>query len=280
MPDGAGPELVTLDAEDARLAISNLRKVFVGTAGRVVPAIAGISFSVGHGEVIGILGPSGCGKSTLLRILAGLDDDYSGDINWPTTGADAGQRLKSATVFQSDSTLPWMTVEQNVSLGCASLRISSAERARRARHYLDLVGLGDFRAAYPHELSGGMRQRVAIARALATEPSLLLMDEPLAALDAQTRVVIQQELLGIWRQTRSTVIYITHDIAEALTLADRVFVMSRRPGTVVAERMVPFERPRDAIALRRRPVFGLLEAEIWEMLAIEVGQNLTSSPEA
>jgi ABC-type nitrate/sulfonate/bicarbonate transport system ATPase subunit len=223
-----------------------------------------------------VLGPSGCGKSSLLRILAGLDTDYTGEIAWTLAGGgDAiGQRLRSATVFQADSTFPWMNVESNLLIGLSGLRIDAAEGQRRAAHYLGLVGLSGFRTAFPHELSGGMRQRVAIARALATEPLLLLMDEPLAALDAQTRLVMQHELLRIWRETRSTVIYITHDIAEALTLADRVVVMTARPGRIKAVKTLPFGRDRDVMGVRGRPEFAALEREIWRLVADEVGLSL------
>ena len=168
---------------EAALTISDLRKVFLTRDDRAVEAIAGVSLTVGSGEVLAILGPSGCGKSSLLRILAGLDDDYSGRIDWSL--ADAGaDRLRGATVFQADSTMPWLTVEANLRLGLTGLRLDRAAAEDRIARNLALVGLSGFRRAYPHELSGGMRQRVAIARALATEPVLLLMDEPLAALDA------------------------------------------------------------------------------------------------
>lgn len=262
-------------APDRSLALNvrDLSKVFITRHAQVVPAISHISLSVSAGEVVAVLGPSGCGKSTLLRILAGLDDDYQGTIEWP---AETGRtdRLNSATVFQVDSTLPWMTVEQNVLVGLAGLSLDRAEATDRVRRYLSLVGLADFVRAYPHELSGGMRQRLAIARALSTEPQLLLMDEPLAALDAQTRLIMQQELLAMWPQTRSSVIYVTHDIAEAVTLADRVVVMSRRPGHIKLTRTVPFDRDRDAIRIRKERAFGELEVELWQSVAEEVGQDL------
>lgn len=258
------------------LSIQGLQKSFVTQRRQVVQAISDFSLEVNAGEVIAVLGPSGCGKSSLLRILAGLDNVYSGLIEWPlhksSGGKDTG--LKSATVFQSDSTFPWMNVRQNVIFGMTSLKIDHAAAARRADYYLKLLGLDKFHLSYPHELSGGMRQRVCIARALATEPKLLLMDEPLAALDAQTRVVIQQELLRIWPQTKSTVIYITHDLGEALTLADRVVLMTARPGRIKTIRDVPFGRDRDVYELRGRPEFGELEVDLWRLLAEEVGQSL------
>jgi NitT/TauT family transport system ATP-binding protein len=258
----------------ASLSVANLRKVFVTRKNAVVQAIAGVSLDIAEGEVLAILGPSGCGKSSLLRILAGLDDEYEGEISWPMADAP-DDRLLGATVFQVDSTMPWMTVEKNMLIGMSGLRLKQGVAEERVRENLALVGLAGFRRAYPHELSGGMRQRVAIARALATHPLLLLMDEPLAALDAQTRIVMQQELIGIWQRTRSTVVYVTHDIAEAVTLADRVLVMTSRPGRIKAIRPVPFGRDRDVIALRREPAFRELEAELWTMVTEEVGDSLT-----
>jgi len=257
------------------LEIAGLRKVFISRGGAVVEAIAGVSLTVQRGEVVAILGPSGCGKSSLLRILAGLDDDYAGRIDWSLAAqGPATDRLRGATVFQGDSTLPWMTVEKNLFFGLSGLRLDRAEAAARVQRYLALVGLADFRRAYPHELSGGMRQRVAIARALATNPLLLLMDEPLAALDAQTRIVMQQELVAIWRQTQSTVVYVTHDIGEAVSLADRVVVMTRRPGRIKSISTVPFGRDRDIVDLRRSPDFGELEATLWSSVTAEVGSSL------
>jgi ABC-type nitrate/sulfonate/bicarbonate transport system ATPase subunit len=256
--------------------LRGIGKTYRGRGGARLQALADISLEVAANEVVAVAGPSGCGKSSLLRILAGLDSDYEGGLDWGRGEAAlaAGKRLVSATVFQSDSTLPWMSVEKNLAVGLAGLSLTRAERDARIARYLGLVGLADFRRAFPHELSGGMRQRVAIARALAAEPLLLLMDEPLAALDAQTRLVMQQELLRIWAETRRTVVYITHDIGEALTLADRVVVMSARPGRIKSVLTVPFGAARDVFAVRRRPDFGVLETEIWQSMADEVGASL------
>jgi ABC-type nitrate/sulfonate/bicarbonate transport system ATPase subunit len=259
------------------LEVDKLRRVFLARNGGVVEALAGVSVTVGQGEVVAVLGPSGCGKSSLLRILAGLDGDFSGGIRWSLEDSDpqsASRRLRSATVFQSDSTFPWMSIVNNMRVGLSGLTLDAAEAKRRIDRYLSLVGLDKFHNAYPHELSGGMRQRVAIARALATEPLLLLMDEPLAALDAQTRLVMQEELLRIWREAGSTVVYVTHDIGEALVLADRVVVMSARPGRIKAIRDVPFGRDRTVMQVRSAPEFGVLESELWGLVAEEVGQSL------
>ncbi|HVY58700.1 MAG TPA: ABC transporter ATP-binding protein [Xanthobacteraceae bacterium] len=265
----------TADALPTALHLEEVSRSFLAANGNVVQAVAGVTLSVHQGEVLAVIGPSGCGKSSILRILAGLDEHYDGRVEWNNAAADAGRtRLLSATVFQSDSTLPWMTVEHNVRLGLSGLKIDRAAADERVRRYLGLVGLSDFSGAYPHELSGGMRQRVAIARALAAEPLLLLMDEPLSALDAQTRLVMQQELIRIWRETRSTVVYVTHDISEAIALADRIVVLRARPGRIKEIRSVPFPRDRNVLELRRTKQFGEMEVDLWQMVAEEVGEKL------
>ncbi|PXY18910.1 ABC transporter ATP-binding protein [Prauserella muralis] len=261
--------------------IEDLAKVFLSRNGTALQALHNINLEVRSGEVVAIIGPSGCGKSSLLRILAGLDKVYEGRVHWNLAGDHGGDkprrdRLTSATVFQSDSTLPWLTVDRNVRIGLSRLRIDRREADTRVQEVLRLVGLAEFPKAYPHELSGGMRQRVAIARALATRPHLLLMDEPLAALDAQTRIVMQQELLNIWRQTHSTVFYVTHDIEEAVTVADRVVVLSTRPGRVRLVREIG-TRTSSVTDLRRETEFGDLVAELWEVIAGEVGVSLAAN---
>jgi NitT/TauT family transport system ATP-binding protein len=272
LPDAAP---ASADSGPAALTLAGVSRYFLGAKGGIVHALSNITITVHRHEVLALIGPSGCGKSSILRILAGLDDSYDGHVDWHhTSGKADNTRLLSATVFQADSTLPWMTVERNVRLGLSGLQLDRRTAEERVRRYLALVGLSDFLAAYPHELSGGMRQRVAIARALAAEPLLLLMDEPLSALDAQTRLVMQQELLGIWRQTRSTVVYVTHDIGEAITLADRIAVLRARPGRIKEIKSVPFTRERNALEIRRTGEFGELEVELWQMVAEEVGQKL------
>jgi ABC-type nitrate/sulfonate/bicarbonate transport system ATPase subunit len=256
------------------LDIRNLRKTYLSREGRVVQAITNVTISIGQGERLAVLGPSGCGKSTLLRILAGLDTQFGGEIVWDEQDKLDKTRLRSATVFQGDSTLPWMTVEKNIAIGMSGLALERQTVYARVKKYQDLVGLADFGNVYPHELSGGMRQRVAIARALATEPSLLLMDEPLAALDAQTRLVMQQELFWMWAQTNSTVVYVTHDIEEALSLADRLLIMTARPGRIKSLIDVPYDRSMEPMQRRRAPHFGEMQADIWAMVADEVGQTL------
>ncbi|RAJ56574.1 NitT/TauT family transport system ATP-binding protein/sulfonate transport system ATP-binding protein [Streptomyces sp. Amel2xB2] len=277
--------------DETAVRIQGLTKIFLSRKGTAVQALDSVDLDVQRGEVVAVIGPSGCGKSSLLRILAGLDDVYDGRVDWnvdgkagaagPAPGGEAHRagRLTSATVFQSDSTLPWQTVGQNVRLGLCRLRLERTEADARVAEVLDLVGLAGFTQAYPHELSGGMRQRVAIARALATRPHLLLMDEPLAALDAQTRLIMQQEVLNIWQQTRSTVVYVTHDIEEAVTVADRVVVLSARPGRIRKVRDVP-ALGRSVTDMRRESVFGDLVVDLWESIAGEVGMSASASSPA
>ncbi|MCW2902619.1 MAG: transporter ATP-binding protein, partial [Streptosporangiaceae bacterium] len=222
--------------------------------------------------------PSGCGKSTLLRILAGLDKDYQGTIGWQK---GATGRPVSATVFQQDSLFPWLTVGRNVDAALQALGLPRSVRAERTQHYLELTGLGDFRGSYPHELSGGMRQRACFARALATEPLVLLLDEPFAALDAQTRIIMQQELGAILERVSPTVLYVTHDLEEALTVGDRVALMSARPGRISYVLDIDHgATPRgDVMAIRARSDFRQQVGDLWQRLASEVGQTLRSRPD-
>ncbi|WP_062214514.1 ABC transporter ATP-binding protein [Streptomyces sp. NBRC 109706] len=266
------------DPNPFAVTVSELTKVFLTRRDETVEALRDITLSVERGQILAVLGPSGCGKSTLLRILAGLDRGFVGRVDWrEERSTGPADRLRCATVFQTDSTLPWMSVAENVRLGLSSLRLSRGEAEERVGWVLGLVGLADFAGAYPHELSGGMRQRVAIARALATRPRLLLMDEPLAALDAQTRLVMQQELLRLWEDTGSTIVYVTHDIEEAVTLAHRVVVLSARPGRICLDQRIPFSFPRQVTEVRQRAEFGQLTMGLWQMVADQVGQSLAGT---
>lgn len=224
---------------------------------QTVIAVEDVSFSVGRGEFVCVLGPSGCGKSTLLRILAGLDRQDLGEV------AVEGH---ASVVFQEHGVFPWLSVEDNVGYPLKVRGVGRAERRRRVGPLLELTGLTDFRGAYPHQLSGGMRQRTSVARALADDGEILLMDEPFGALDEQTRLVLQQELLRIWQDSGKSVVFITHSVDEALTLADRVLVMSARPGRILADVPVPFGRPRDILELRRDPRYGEITYELWRLL--------------
>jgi sulfonate transport system ATP-binding protein len=206
-----------------------------------------INLTIPDGEFTCILGGSGCGKTTLLRIIAGLERDYSGGVRLGDAAIE-GPGLDRGLVFQEHRLLPWLTVHENVGFGIGDL--PTAEKAERVRQYVELVGLKGFEKSYPHQLSGGMAQRAAIARALASRPKLLLLDEPFGALDALTRIRMQQELLRIWSAQRTTMVLVTHDIDEAIFLADRIVVLSSRPGTIKRVIGVDILRPRDRTSYR------------------------------
>lgn len=247
-----------------KLRIDHLTKEFVTTAGEQVSALQDINLEVQDEEFVCLLGPSGCGKTTLLRIIGGLEQATSGSAflnDIPIHGPDP----KTAMIFQEYSLFPWRNVMGNVMLGLEIRGIPRDERVIAAQRYLELVGLQGFERSYPYELSGGMRQRVAVARALAVEPEILLMDEPFGALDAQTRNRMQLELLHIWEKTRKTIIFVTHSVDEAVFLADRVVVLTRRPGRIKEIVAVPQERPRERTAQTfieiRRHVLDLIAEE-------------------
>ena len=251
----------------ALLEIRGLRKDFAGAAGPVT-ALEDIDLDVAEGELAVIVGPSGCGKSTLLNIVAGLEHCTGGQARidgHPIAGPGADRGM----VFQSYTLFPWLSVRENVEFGLRIKGEPRRERAEAARHYLGLVGLADFENALPRELSGGMKQRVAIARVLANRPRMLLMDEPFGALDAQTRLVLQELLLAIRARERNTVLFITHDIDEAILLADNVYVMSRRPGRLKARIPVDIPRPRDH-RVTVSPEFAVVKARIMELLWEEI----------
>ncbi|GIF45777.1 NitT/TauT family transport system ATP-binding protein [Asanoa ferruginea] len=232
---------------------------------REVKAFAGIDLRVGHGEFVAILGASGGGKTTLLRVLARLEEHTEGQL--VVRAADTGSgRPPSATVFQEPSAFPWMSVRRNIAYGMWAVGVGRAEQRREVDRLLEMVGLSAFADAYPHELSGGMKQRVAVARALAVGSEILFMDEPFGLLDEQTRLALQQDLIRIWEQTRKTIVFVTHSIQEAIVLADRVLVLSSRPGRIVLSREVPFGRPRNAFDLGRDPAFAELAAELHDAL--------------
>jgi NitT/TauT family transport system ATP-binding protein len=259
--------LMNVQRRGAAVEISGLRKEYVSAAGSVL-ALDNISLSIAPGEFLCLVGPSGCGKSTLLRILAGLDTQTGGTINVEATG----WTVQNAMVFQESGLFPWMDVETNVGFGLMTRGVPSGEAADRVAEALKLVGLTRFRKHYPHQLSGGMRQRSAFARAFVTDPGMLLMDEPFAALDAQNRVILQAELVRLWEQTGKTVIYITHSIDEALLLGDRTVVMTAQPGRVKKTIDVPFPHPRDLMTLSASPEFGQLKLDIWRVLEEEVNR--------
>ncbi len=233
-------------------------------------ALDRVSLEVATGEFICVVGPSGCGKSTLLRVCAGLIRQTSGEVT--IQAARPGAPL-TAMVFQEHALLPWRTVIDNVAFGLENRGVPRVEREARAREMLALVGLARFARSYPHQLSGGMKQRVGLARALANDPEVLLMDEPLAALDAQTRTIMQEELLRIWAELGKTVIYVTHSIEEALLLGDRIALMTTRPGRVKQLFQVDLGRPR-GLEARASPDFGTLLDKIWGELREEVLRSM------
>jgi NitT/TauT family transport system ATP-binding protein len=233
-----------------------------------VRALDAFDMDVEDGEFISIVGPSGCGKSTFLNVLLGLIKPDAGEVRMHGRKI-TGPGSERAMVFQEFGLLPWRTVQHNIELGLELKRIAAVKRRLIAERLISLVGLAGFESHYPHELSGGMKQRVGLARALATDPEVLLMDEPFAALDAQTRDLMQVELLRIWREARKTVLFVTHQIDEAIYLSDRVLVMSKRPGRTKRVFDIKLPRPRE-YEMRVTPEFNDLKLEIWNTLKDEI----------
>jgi NitT/TauT family transport system ATP-binding protein len=249
-------------ARPAKIRIRNLTKRF-----RSLTAIDDVSLEIEEGTFFAIVGPSGCGKTTLLRILGGLEEVTSGqtEITDPAPG-----RPQYSMVFQGDSIFPWMTVWDNAAYGLRMRKAPQAEIREAVGRYLDRTGLTRFAHHYPHQLSGGMRQRVSIARAFANDPEVLLMDEPFSALDEQNRTILQQELLRIWEVDKKTVVFITHSVDEAVTLADKIMVMTACPGRAKTVIDVSLERPRNVLELRNDPRYGQIVYGIWGHLKDEV----------
>ena len=246
-----------------RVLVENVCKVYRDGAGHEVEALAGVTFTAEAEELLAVVGPSGCGKSTLLSMVAGLLRPTAGNVAFE--GALPAGRPPTAMVFQEFALFPWRTVLANVEFGLEEAGVPAAARRATARRFVELTGLGGFEQKYPHQLSGGMRQRVGIARALAVDPAVLLMDEPFSALDAQTRQLMQEELLAIWERTRKTILYVTHNIHEAVWMADRVVVLSRRPGRVLEIVPVELERPRME-AMLGEPAFVHAVERIWALI--------------
>lgn len=251
-----------------QLEIRDLSKVYLSARG-AVEALHGVDLRAHQGEFVALVGPSGCGKSTLLRLVAGLMKPAQGEIGFPGWP----RRPRCRLIFQDHGLFPWMSVWENVAFGLEMEGMARGERKERAFQQLNLMGMADFAEHFPHELSGGMRQRAAIARAFVSDPDILLMDEPLRALDAQMRLVVQEELLRLWQSSRPLVLYVTHDIEEALLLADRVLVMSGSPGKIREEIPVSLPRPRDLTG-RTHPELEGMKWHIWSMLEQEVRQKL------
>lgn len=243
------------DYGSVKLSIRNLSKTYIGRNG-AVNALSEVTLDVREGEFVCVLGPSGCGKTTLLNMIANFDKPDSGSVR--VANVNRSDRPQKLVIFQEPSLFPWLNVVENVEFGLKMVGVNRAERLATSLKYLNLVGMERFSKSYIHELSGGMKQRVALARALALDPEILLMDEPFAALDVQTRRTLQGELLKIWAETGKTVLFITHNIEEALYLADRIFIFTPHPGTVRREFDVSMPKPRNLDSSHIRA----LEAEI------------------
>jgi NitT/TauT family transport system ATP-binding protein len=269
-------------APPPKLRLRALEKTFEVGTGHSLQAVGGIDLDISAGEFVCVVGPSGCGKSTVLNMIAGLEAPSAGVIE-KDGAAVRGPGSDRGVMFQDYALFPWCTVQQNVEFGLRhgtrARDFSAAQRRERARHFIGMVGLEGAEHKLPHQLSGGMRQRCALARLLANEPDVLLMDEPLAAVDAQTRIILQTELLRIWGEVRpaaerKTAVFITHAIDEAVFLGDRVVVMSSQPGRIAAVIEVDLPRPRREM-LRAEPRFGQLTQQIWELIRDQAYRAIT-----
>jgi NitT/TauT family transport system ATP-binding protein len=256
-----------------RVVLEGVGKTYAVRGGATTVALDNVNVAVESEEFVALLGPSGCGKSTLLNIVAGLLAPSAGRVYFESAAPPAPGRLVAAMVFQEFGLFPWRTVEGNVEFGLEETGVPPRERRERARRHIELAGLAGFEQRYPHQLSGGMRQRVGIARALAVDPAVLLMDEPFSALDAQTRQLLPEELLAIWERTRKTILYVTHNIQEAVFMADRVIVLSRRPGRILDDIRVALPRPRTE-AMAGAPAFVQTAERIWTVIKAQAEQAL------
>jgi len=249
-------------AAPPKIRFDGIGKTFEIRSGPV-NAVDDITLDIAPGTFFVIVGPSGCGKTTLLRMTGGLETPTRGTI---TIGRERGERPHNSMIFQGDSIFPWMTVYDNAAYGLRMRNAPAKEIADIVGHYLSRTGLTKFAKAYPHQLSGGMKQRVSIARAFANDPEVLLMDEPFSALDEQNKTLLQEELLRIWEETKKTVLFITHSVDEAVTLGDKIMIMTAQPGRAKAIIEVPFARPRNVLELRATPEYGELVYNIWAQL--------------
>ena len=260
-----GSSLASTSTMD-KIRIAGLTKLF-RTGRTSVTALAEVNLSVPEGQFLCVVGPSGCGKTTMLRIMGGLETPTTGEVAVSRRNKD---KPINSMIFQEHAIFPWMTVRDNVAYGLRMRGVPRGEAMDRAEDYVRKVGLAKFAKAYPHQLSGGMKQRVSIARAFANDPEILLMDEPFAALDEQTKILLQEELLRIWEGTRTTVVYVTHSIDEAIVMGDRILIFTAHPGHVKSEVLVDFPRPRGVYELKANPKFGEVAYHIWEQLKDEV----------
>jgi len=251
------------------IELRGVTKRFLTPSGSVYTALRDLNLTVQPGEFCAVVGPTGCGKSTTLALISGLEPASEGEVlvlGKPVHGIAEG----IGYVFQTDAVFPWKTVLDNVAAGPRYHGRTTGQARSMAREWISRVGLSGFEDRYPYQLSGGMRKRVALAQSLINEPQILLMDEPFSALDVQTRALMENELLSLWANTRASVVFVTHDLEEAIALADRVFVISAGPGTVKANYPVPLSRPRNVTEIRMQPQFSQIYGEIWNDLRDEV----------
>ncbi|MEX2132742.1 MAG: ABC transporter ATP-binding protein [Acidimicrobiia bacterium] len=260
---------MTIQTVAAAISVANLSKVFDTPSGPV-EALRDVNMEVKPGELVCLVGPSGCGKSTLLRTLAGLTEPTAGTVAF---GEPDGSPARKTMVFQDHGLFPWMSLLDNVAFALEADGVDKVERKRRAAALLEQLGLSEFQDRFPDQLSGGMRQRAAIGRALLGEPQVLLMDEPFSALDAQSKLVMQEELMRLWGSSGQTVVYVTHDIREAVVLGDRVLVMTGRPGTIQLDLEIELPRPRDVFD-RDHPEVKEKSWTIWNAIEGQVRRNL------
>ena len=254
------------------IALRNATKRFPGTGGAPHTAVRDLTFTVSAGEFVAVVGPTGCGKSTTLALISGLEPPSSGEVDVdgaPVRGIPAGVGY----MFQADAVLPWRSVVDNVASGPRYRGVPKDQARERAMVWVERVGLSAFAKYYPHQLSGGMRKRVALAQTLVTEPRIMLMDEPFSALDVQTRALMQDELLRLWQGTGAAVVFVTHDLEEAIALADRVIVLTAVPATIKADFPIGLPRPRDVEEVRLTTAFLEIYREIWESLREEVARS-------
>jgi sulfonate transport system ATP-binding protein len=260
------------EANRIRISIRDLSKSFVhGT--REVEAVSHVSFEIRDKEFVALVGPSGCGKSTILNMIGALIPPTGGQILVDGRRVGAAPPPRVGYVFQKDTVFPWRTVERNIALGLEYRGVAAAERHARVSEAIKLAGLEGFEDAFPAMLSGGMRQRVALMRSLIVDPEVLLMDEPFGALDTHTKLTLHGELLALWEAKHQTVVFVTHDLSEAITLADRIVVMTRRPGRIKLIYDVKLPRPRDVIKLRESEEYLREYAEIWHALGEELKER-------
>jgi NitT/TauT family transport system ATP-binding protein len=251
------------------IELRNVSRKFISPAGEVTLALRDFSLTVNEGDFCAIVGPTGCGKSTTLGMITGLNPPSSGTVSVfgkPVTGIDPNIGF----VFQSDAVFPWKNVIDNIAIGPRYRGVNASEATDMAAQWVRRVGLAGFEQHYPHQLSGGMRKRVALAQTFINEPQILLMDEPFSALDVQTRALMQEELLGLWSEKKASVVFVTHDIEEAIALADRVVVLTKGPGSVKSSYEIPLARPREVSTARYSPEFIGLSKQIWSDLKDEV----------